>query len=1177
MPEEQLGAMCKYTWTYTAINDTKCPSVSQNPRGLLKAPLEDYPSRVKSLGACTRLDTLRVNLMAGWSAMWESKVGTLIILRDILPSYLAPQELLKVVSTCRELRGSLTYSAVIQSILFTADNNKTRKACVSSLKSMIDLLRQGKIWKPSPLRLLRVCIGRRCECGIACKGVGNVPQVRPEFGIAYCWDCTKATSTKVRTKKKYERENFGEFLYSKRTCIYYACTVAYLRTKDYVKDGEKCGPVISVQTFQRMKKEGITIDAYLNSLEVAEQCSPESESIKGLVKLYDSFKPDSIVIVLPDPKEKRKNMDLKEKEATKKRKVDSLIEDIAKLADAHKFPTGSLWKTTSLFDNMFSDIKNAPSSANRWKISKIVETIKYAFISLPPTITDYPRPTPMDEAIYKLFMEKGGETAFFRNASPVMYTGLKHGLYREVIGSYIFQELFDSTIIGHGSPFRGRGSSKLRGFCTVFFMVSNAPRHQQGLALAVLIEHLGISGSRLIERYPANDYEIKSMDGSYFTKPKNGVRDYDYHFGKRISELKGDYDDVWGDMQRACEDFAKMVLVAEEFLKLDWAPEKAGNPAYQDVKFRNCLELVFDGDGDGLELLRKRDFEGLFEMCKKDWDRFVGILSDGMKAIETVYLKPSMTNNNTLIILRDLLLPYLAPQDLLQVISICRELQGALTYSIVIQSILFASSTTNNIRKGSLVSLKTIIDLLRQGKIWKPSPIRLLRICMGRTCELGVKCEGLAKVMHVRPEYGLFMCRVCEHATSTKVSTNRYYRGSLQHSRTSSSECYMRTTDCVKDGEKCGPVVTVETLARIKKQGIGLQEYLNSPEVAALSSPNSDSIKAIIKLYDTYQPCADELDEQQRKRKISEQQDRQDVKKQKFETLVDHVAKLAVADNFATGSLWKTSALFNNLMKAYENAPSSANKKGINRVAEELRVAFGDLSADFMETFQQSTTFDRAIVNLAKQKGNSAFFKKASTRVFAGLRAGLYREVVASFVFKELHPSQFTFHYITEHNGVRLNRASHWIKGMEMAFVSVCQAPKQYQGLAVKTWRDHTDNVKFDPFPDDLVDPKKPVTLPRIRDHADYYVMNASRIKAEYDAIWELVQEVSEEYRRLVKVAEEYLTLEWSPVNLENPEYQSEGFQRVLREVLKGDQLEPLRKRDFEALFDLAVTKYGNG
>lgn len=106
--------------------------------------------------------------------------------------------------------------------------------------------------------------------------------------------------------------------------------------------------------------------------------------------------------------------------------------------------------------------------------------------------------------------------------------------------------------------------------------------------------------------------------------------------------------------------------------------------------------------------------------------------------------------------------------------------------------------------------MQNLFDLLRIGSVYVPSPLRLLRIISGKTCEI----EGCTKGRQVlNKAWGLFICDRCTTARTLRVvstvfasllSSERIVEGAPENTRMLWIQPYASA-----DGERCGPCVTV--------------------------------------------------------------------------------------------------------------------------------------------------------------------------------------------------------------------------------------------------------------------------------------------------------------------------------------------------------------------------------
>lgn len=113
----------------------------------------------------------------------ESAKTTIHLMDDVFRvviSMLAPKEMLRLCQCSKSLSQMVSYPDVIRNTILLGSGRYGRK----SLKGILALLQQNKIYPPSPLRLLRVVCGQRCELA-SCQN--TVHTIRAQFGIFCCF------------------------------------------------------------------------------------------------------------------------------------------------------------------------------------------------------------------------------------------------------------------------------------------------------------------------------------------------------------------------------------------------------------------------------------------------------------------------------------------------------------------------------------------------------------------------------------------------------------------------------------------------------------------------------------------------------------------------------------------------------------------------------------------------------------------------------------------------------------------------------------------------------------------------------------------------------------------------------------------------------------------------------
>ncbi|KAJ3026483.1 UNVERIFIED_CONTAM: hypothetical protein HDU68_005561 [Siphonaria sp. JEL0065] len=187
---------------------------------------------------------------------------------------------------------------------------------------------------------------------------------------------------------------------------------------------------------------------------------------------------------------------------------------------------------------------------------------------------------------------------------------------------------------------------------------------------------------------------------------------------------------------------------------------------------------------------------------------------------------------------------------------------------------------------------------------------------MGKRCE-SRKCSNT--VLHIRPDYGLHVCFECLKSSTVEVSYKRkrdqlaFPQDVLLHDR-SAIGCRERNSHYILDrtyidsfGEKCGPIVTVQSLVPIKSAAEALaftdakskgikkltpdiltpfylqefEKYLTT--TAKASAPDSPACTTILKFFQRVESSALAFEEVSKKRKADAKEGRLDAKKQKVE------------------------------------------------------------------------------------------------------------------------------------------------------------------------------------------------------------------------------------------------------------------------------------------------------
>ena len=162
--------------------------------------------------------------------------------------FLGPAPLLQYAQCSKHLRRSLTHDTVLQSVLLRGGSPTARK----SLESLMTLLRKGRIYTPSPVRLLRLACGKVCE-----RGCGKRPPgVRPDFGVFFCFDCVCSHGTvEVRNRDPAWRA----IREHPRAAVNTYAQRSFLWERDYTRDGERVGPLVTMETCDRLRAGALNV------------------------------------------------------------------------------------------------------------------------------------------------------------------------------------------------------------------------------------------------------------------------------------------------------------------------------------------------------------------------------------------------------------------------------------------------------------------------------------------------------------------------------------------------------------------------------------------------------------------------------------------------------------------------------------------------------------------------------------------------------------------------------------------------------------------------------------------------------------------------------------------------------------------------------------------------------
>ena len=293
-------------------------------------------------------------------------------------AYLHPRDLYNMAFTCTSLRDQISTPLVVRSAMIHGGHTG------STINHLLPLMEKGKIHIPSPLRLLRLVNGKKCEfCN--CRKVNHV---RPGYGVFACWFCTtergltRVLNTKLvryNRNRKYDamfnHERVGLTPYGSK---YYVWNV---RRTSVGSSGEAIGPLVTFRHIDASVQGNLSIDDYLEQiLEV-----PPLEDYTEFVSICQEMKARAKKAE-EERYEKKEATAMRTKE-NRKKKVDQMIAKLAALLeepwreDALKYKETKIrvWFDSPLVDNLLKVYVIAPSKMRKKILQEIAESINASF------------------------------------------------------------------------------------------------------------------------------------------------------------------------------------------------------------------------------------------------------------------------------------------------------------------------------------------------------------------------------------------------------------------------------------------------------------------------------------------------------------------------------------------------------------------------------------------------------------------------------------------------------------------------------------------------------------------------------------------------------------------------------------------------------------------------------
>lgn len=228
---------------------------------------------------------------------------------DVLMTHVAPclsyMDLFSLVRTTEQMALRLTHEHSLTAVLCNADD-KFGKNAKTTIRDVMGLYGEGNIHKPSPMRLLRLANGKRCEFGPPCdtREARNVVKTRPDWGLFCCWPHTVGGSVELSHSKK-TLAVWGGTIQDPRTCQHQMSNKTFIwKQPAQANDGEAIGPIVTTTTphdgstpdaalfqlFQRLDREGREHAQAVSSAKAARQRATKASKEQKVAAIEESVK-----------------------------------------------------------------------------------------------------------------------------------------------------------------------------------------------------------------------------------------------------------------------------------------------------------------------------------------------------------------------------------------------------------------------------------------------------------------------------------------------------------------------------------------------------------------------------------------------------------------------------------------------------------------------------------------------------------------------------------------------------------------------------------------------------------------------------------------------------------------------------------------------------------------------
>ncbi|KAL7460029.1 hypothetical protein ACHAXS_000497, partial [Conticribra weissflogii] len=240
----------------------------------------------------------------------------------IVLEFLSPPDLFNAAFLSKTLQGAVTTRMVVKSALLHGGYAKR------TMKELRSVTTSNSIHVPSPLRLLRLSCGKRCEVCFSDK----VNFVRPGWGLFACWTCvtegpTKAWSTKWVRYGRNECAYKAVFGNPRVVSSKYGRKYFMLRHPMTDASGEPIGPIVCFDDVDKMVNHVGGFDDYFAKVLHA----PEPEAYNEFNNSFEAIEELAREALLE--RERLKNEKDKKSKKKKQERIEEFLVDLGQMLD----------------------------------------------------------------------------------------------------------------------------------------------------------------------------------------------------------------------------------------------------------------------------------------------------------------------------------------------------------------------------------------------------------------------------------------------------------------------------------------------------------------------------------------------------------------------------------------------------------------------------------------------------------------------------------------------------------------------------------------------------------------------------------------------------------------------------------------------------------------------------